>query len=467
VHVPFESQLGRWQRSRIRRAAARDTVRRLRGDLPMQSPRLSSRQRGPIFELHDDLLRRMLGHLLLLLLISGLVWAEQRYAISTLTQLEHVGHSRRISTSSAPAAEVAGLMPPAQSAAGGVSAAVMDPVAPQLTAPVEVVDAYRETHVLRADETLGEIAARYGVTLSTLIWSNTLDRGDALMIGQLLRIPRTSGVSHRVTAGDTPAGIARQYGVDETVIRTFGPNRIPDDGSLTVGSDIFVPGGRKELSLQQEQSIAVQRATAAAVVIGDETNVRSGPSTEHPRVMQVQAGWQVELRGRYEDWVQIGHGGTIGWTRTDLLQVSAEQVAVLPEKTDFPPPPPRWVWPARGTVTSGFGPRWGSFHNGLDIANRAWTPIVAASAGRVREAGWCSGYGYCVKIRHPNGIDTVYGHLVDQPPVRAGDNVAAGELIGYMGSTYDRAGGGYSTGVHLHLTLLVNGRAVDPLLYLP
>ncbi len=467
MHVPFESQLGRWQRSRNRRAAARDTVRRLRGDLPMRRPRPTGRPGGLLLELNDATVRRLLGHVGLMLMIGGLIWAEQRYAISTLTQLEQISYNRQVNTTSAPAVEVAGLMPPEQSAAGGVSAAVVDPVAPQLTAPVMVVDAYRETHILRADETLGEIAARYGIPLSSLIWSNTLDRGDALMIGQALRIPRTSGLTHRVRAGDTPARIAQLYGVDETVIRTFGPNRIPDDGSLIAGNEIFVPGGRKELPLQQEQNIAVQRATEAAVVLSDETNVRNGPSTEHPRVMQVQAGWQVELRGRYEDWVQIGHGGTIGWTRADLLQVSAEQVAALPEKTDFPPPPPRWVWPARGTVTSGFGPRWGSFHNGLDIANRAWTPIVAASAGRVREAGWCSGYGYCVKIRHPNGIETIYGHMVDQPPVQAGAQVAAGELIGYMGSTYDRAGGGYSTGVHLHLTLLVNGRAVDPLLYLP
>jgi murein DD-endopeptidase MepM/ murein hydrolase activator NlpD len=45
--------------------------------------------------------------------------------------------------------------------------------------------------------------------------------------------------------------------------------------------------------------------------------------------------------------------------------------------------------------------------------------------------------------------------------------VRAGQLIGHMGSTYDRAGGGYSTGVHLHFTILVNGRAVNPLRYLP
>jgi murein DD-endopeptidase MepM/ murein hydrolase activator NlpD len=151
----------------------------------------------------------------------------------------------------------------------------------------------------------------------------------------------------------------------------------------------------------------------------------------------------------------------------DLLSVLPLTLATVPETNDIPAPPPRWVWPARGTITSTFGPRWGGFHNGLDVANAAWTPIYAARAGTVTEAGWCRGYGYCVKIAHDSGLATIYGHLIDQPVVARGDAVAAGELIGSMGSTYDRAGGGYSTGVHLHFTITLNGQAVDPLRFLP
>lgn len=467
MYISFEQQIGRWHRGRRRRAAARDTVRRLRGDLPLTTIRRPDIGLSSWSDIDHEILRRMLGHILLITVIGSLVWAEQRLALSTLTQLEMT--ARQPSTGAEPpsAEQVAGLVPPEQLASRTGTGTDQDPVAPQLSAPVEIVDAYRDVHLLRADETLGNISARYGIALSTLIWSNTLDRGDALMIGQPLRIPRTAGVTHRVQAGETAEGIAALYSVNETAIRTFGPNPLTEDGNLIAGSDIFVPGGRKELSLQQEQSIAVQQAVTAAVIIDDKTNVRSGPSREHPSLMFVNAGWQVELVGRYEDWVKIKHNDTLGWTRADLLQGATDQIAGLPVTTDFPPPPPRWVRPAAGQFTSFFGPRWGSFHNGLDIANRAWTPIVAASSGRVREAGWCSGYGYCVKIRHPEGIETIYGHLIDQPSVSAGEQVSTGQLIGYMGSTYDRAGGGYSTGVHLHLTLLVNGRAVDPLLYIP
>ncbi|MFQ3661657.1 MAG: M23 family metallopeptidase, partial [Chloroflexaceae bacterium] len=48
-----------------------------------------------------------------------------------------------------------------------------------------------------------------------------------------------------------------------------------------------------------------------------------------------------------------------------------------------------------------------------------------------------------------------------------GEEVSAGQLLGHMGSTYDRRGGGYSTGVHLHFTVLINGRAMNPLRFLP
>ena len=111
--------------------------------------------------------------------------------------------------------------------------------------------------------------------------------------------------------------------------------------------------------------------------------------------------------------------------------------------------------------------RRGRFHNGIDIANRKWTPIVAARGGTVIEAGWCSGYGYCVRMNHGDGFVTEYGHMASKPVVRTGQVIRAGKLIGYMGMTYDRRGGGYASGVHLHFTVKRNGRAVNPLRYLP
>ncbi len=126
------------------------------------------------------------------------------------------------------------------------------------------------------------------------------------------------------------------------------------------------------------------------------------------------------------------------------------------------------VWPLRGTLTSPFGPRWGGFHNGLDIANVKYSPIVAASSGRVTTVGkpyLASGdTATVVIIAHGNNFSTLYGHLDDRvhpPVVQVGQNVSAGQVIAYEGMT------GWTTGPHLHFMTIVNGRAVDPRPYLP
>jgi murein DD-endopeptidase MepM/ murein hydrolase activator NlpD len=292
------------------------------------------------------------------------------------------------------------------------------------------------------------------------------------MVGQQLRIARVSGVPHVVSAGETVVEIAAQLRVPAEAILSFGPNHLQDGRALVAGSEIFVPGADRAPTAAlaargAAAALAIWSPEAAGVVLVDATNMREGPGTDYRSLLQLDRGRQVALRARHGDWLQVELAGMAGWVRTDLLRIADGLANTLPATEDFPPPPPRWVWPARGTITSTFGPRWGAFHNGLDIANRAWTPIVAARTGWVREAGWCRGYGYCVKIAHSGGIETIYGHMVATPIVRAGDEVAVGELIGYMGSTFDRAGGGYSTGVHLHFTLLVHGRAVNPLPFLP
>ncbi len=345
--------------------------------------------------------------------------------------------------------------------------AATDPLVPAISQPLAVTDAFRTVHLLADGETLGDLAVRYGVSVATLVWANGLERGDALMLGQPLRIPRVSGVVYVVRPGDDVASVAERMGVAPEAFLTFDPNHLRDAQDLVSGMEIFVPGGELPLDASLLDRLAQAGPEPAGVVQVDEANLRQGPGTAYDRLFSLDRGRQVALRARHEDWLKVEMAGRSAWIRSDLLLLDPAQVAALPETNDFPPPPPRWVWPARGTLTSPFGPRWGGFHNGIDIANRAWTPIVAARAGWVREAGWCRGYGYCVKIRHPGGVETIYGHLVAQPAVAAGDEVAVGQYLGGMGSTYDRAGGGYSTGVHLHFTVLVNGRAINPMSVLP
>jgi len=97
-------------------------------------------------------------------------------------------------------------------------------------------------------------------------------------------------------------------------------------------------------------------------------------------------------------------------------------------------------------------------HHGVDFAADAGTPVVAAADGRVISAGWDGPLGKAVRVRHGNGIETLYGHLRGfARGVRSGAEVRQNEVIGFVGAT------GRATGPHLHYTMRVHGRAIDPL----
>ena len=114
-----------------------------------------------------------------------------------------------------------------------------------------------------------------------------------------------------------------------------------------------------------------------------------------------------------------------------------------------------FIWPIHGPVTSEFGPRWGGFHPGIDIAAAYGTPIKAAKAGTVILASWYGGYGNFVLIDHGGGIVTGYGHQ-SRMAVSDGQQVSQGQVIGYEGST------GFSTGPHVHFEVRVDGTPQNP-----
>ena len=130
------------------------------------------------------------------------------------------------------------------------------------------------------------------------------------------------------------------------------------------------------------------------------------------------------------------------------------------------PRPACWPYPVDGYVTSPFGYRthpiyhyWG-LHDGVDFGGGCGTPLRAAAPGKV-VASYCSGvYGNRLIVDHGvlggKGIATIYNHASGYT-VGVGDQVAEGQVIGYEGST------GWSTGCHLHFTVMANGQAVDPM----
>jgi murein DD-endopeptidase MepM/ murein hydrolase activator NlpD len=118
-----------------------------------------------------------------------------------------------------------------------------------------------------------------------------------------------------------------------------------------------------------------------------------------------------------------------------------------------------FIWPLNGPITSPYGPRWGSFHTGVDIGGVTGQPIVASKAGKVIMASYYGGYGNAIIIDHGGGMSTLYGHMSGFAV--SGGSVDQGEVIGYVGCT------GHCTGPHLHFEVRVNGSPVDPMPYLP
>jgi murein DD-endopeptidase MepM/ murein hydrolase activator NlpD len=115
-----------------------------------------------------------------------------------------------------------------------------------------------------------------------------------------------------------------------------------------------------------------------------------------------------------------------------------------------------FIWPISGPVTSEYGPRWGGFHPGIDIAGPNGGAIVAARSGTVIYSQFNDGgYGNMIVIDNGGGYATAYAHQ-SKLGVSVGQSVSQGQVIGYEGST------GFSTGPHLHFEIRVDGSAQNP-----
>jgi murein DD-endopeptidase MepM/ murein hydrolase activator NlpD len=119
---------------------------------------------------------------------------------------------------------------------------------------------------------------------------------------------------------------------------------------------------------------------------------------------------------------------------------------------------------AVGMMTSPFGWRThpllhiSELHSGVDWGAPFGTPIFAAGNGEIEEIGLKGGYGKYVRIRHPNGYETAYGHMTAfARGLDVGSKVRQGQIIGFVGSS------GMSTGSHVHFEIIVNDRFVDPM----
>lgn len=123
-------------------------------------------------------------------------------------------------------------------------------------------------------------------------------------------------------------------------------------------------------------------------------------------------------------------------------------------------------YPRISSFTSFFGYRsdpfnseHAEFHPGIDFQGRRGDEVKCTASGKVVFAGWAGGYGNCIRIKHINDLETLYGHL-SKIEVKVGQQVTVGDNIGRVGST------GHSTGTHLHYEVRKDGKPINPVKFL-
>jgi murein DD-endopeptidase MepM/ murein hydrolase activator NlpD len=254
-------------------------------------------------------------------------------------------------------------------------------------------------YTVNQGDTLETISNVYGVSISTITESNGISSEALLKVGQELRFPSITGVVYKIKNGETLWDISSTYDVDvEKIAETNG---IDSPDKLKIDQEIIIPGVDKiKLTNNESKSNA-----------GSSASAESSASTK--------------LASR---------GGSSSSSSGS-------------------------IWPLRGTITSRYGPRWGTTHKGLDIAAPTGTTVSAFMSGTVTFSGWQGGYGNLVIINHGNGLQSYYGHN-SKLLVSSGQKVSKGQAISRVGSTGD------STGPHLHFEVRKNGTPVNPSNYL-
>lgn len=168
--------------------------------------------------------------------------------------------------------------------------------------------------------------------------------------------------------------------------------------------------------------------------------------------------WMAEIEKTDQDKIHLENKTNLAFLPASVFeagQYQAQAEALLKED---------YIKPTDGVETSPYGyrihPVTGAhkLHEGLDLANWQGTPIYAAKSGIVKISGYNDISGNNILIRHYDGQETAYFHMV-RAIAKQGDFVTQGQKIGEIGTT------GRSTGPHLHFEIRINGATVDPAPY--
>ena len=268
----------------------------------------------------------------------------------------------------------------------------------RLAAKETVIPIQYTKYVVRPGDSLWSIAVAHKLTVDSLSGTNILRNPDRLTVGTEIRIPNQDGLSVKAAAKQTIAMLAKKYNISEKAIRSA--NGLSPKASLKAGQEVFLPGA--------SQVVSVYRVSSGG----------GGTSKKAPAVARVVKG-------------EAG----------------------------------KFSWPLTGRITSPFGwrihpiKRTRKFHTGIDIAAPRHTPVRATRSGQVIFAGWMSGYGRSVVIRHDGRFTSLYSHC-QTLRVSKGQTVQRGTIIATVGSS------GRATGPHCHFEIRQGERPTSPMSYL-
>lgn len=273
-------------------------------------------------------------------------------------------------------------------------------------------------------------------------------------IAEVTKEKETSKI-YVVESGDTIGLVAQKNGLSVDELLEMNSSTLENENSmLHVGDELKVTSPEPELSiLKTEEKYFADYYDAEVQYIDND----DWYTTEQKVIQEPEKGYRKMIADiTYKNDEQV---------RVDIVYENIVKEAIPKIVERGTKTPPTYIYPVSGRVSSSFGrrkaPKKGAstYHKGMDFAVPTGTAIRATSGGVVTKAGWGSGYGYVVYIRHPDGKESRYGHC-SKVLVKAGQSVKQGEKIALSGNT------GISTGPHLHFEILVGGSQVNPLKYL-
>lgn len=259
-------------------------------------------------------------------------------------------------------------------------------------------------------------------------------------------------VTHTVKSGETRKSISQYYGISVEELEKQNPKI--KDSKITTGDKLKVTYKKAPISIK----FTVTETKVITVKFKKETVEDDKLSTSYKKITTEGKNGETETTSQvtYID----GREASRKIIDEEVISEPINEITTVGTNDNPTASLGKFSWPLPNytTITSGFGPRWGTNHNGLDISGSGvyGADIVASDGGTVilsQEDN--SGYGRYVIIDHENGYQTLYGHC-SELCVSVGDKVSAGQKIAEVGST------GNSTGPHLHFEIIDNGTKVDP-----